>query len=239
MRTPYSRLGESVDCTLFSCRRSERTRPKSHLLTRVCHFYSKYSSTNACIRFILQSKPCIKCLTLNASKSEVNFWKLLRTFENKVRVEIVKLLLQFEMISLSDIARKLGGESDRKMTLPGLLKHLKILEDAGIVQKESGAFLPIPDARKTVYLLEGKERVEKILKHLESNVGNLLLAGASFSETAKLARNVQRTRHKLAREERKRLEFLLDQCESERVYSHLTDDEKKKVKLWRMMMTFL
>ncbi len=194
---------------------------------------------NACITFILQSKPCIKCLKLNGSKSEVNFWKLLRPFENKVRVEIVKLLLQFEMISLSDISRRLGGESDRKMTLPGLLKHIKILEDAGIVQKESGAFLPTPDARKTVYLLEGKERVEKILEQLESNVGNLLLAGALFSETAKLARKVQGTRHELVREERKRLEFLLDQCESERVYNHLTDDEKKKVKLWRMMMTFL
>jgi len=181
----------------------------------------------------------MKCPTLNSSKSEVNPWKLLRVFESYVRVAIVKLLLQFEMMSLSDVARKLEGESDRKMTLPGLLKHMKILEDAGIVQKESGAFLPTPDARKTVYLLEGKERVEKIVEQLESNVGNLLLAGVSFSETAKLARKVQRTRYRLAREERKRLEFLLDQCESERVYNHLTDDEKKKVKLWRMMMTFL
>ena len=194
---------------------------------------------NACIRFILQSEPCIKCLTLSGSKSGVSFWKLLRTFENEIRVEIVKLLLQFEMISLSDIARKLEGESGRKITLPGLLKHIKILEDVGIVQKESGAFLPTPDARKTVYLLEGKERVEKILEQLEDNVGNLLLAGALFSETAKLARKIQRTRHKLVKEERKRLEFLLDQCESERVYNHLTDDEKKKIRLWRMMMTFL
>jgi len=143
------------------------------------------------------------------------------------------------MLSLSDVARKLEGESGRKMTLPGLLKHIKILEDVGIVTQESGAFLPAPDARKTVYLLEGKERVEKILEQLEGNLGNLLMAGALFSETAKLARKVQRTRHKLVKEERKRLEFLLDQCESERVYNHLTDDEKKKVKLWRMMMTFL
>jgi len=177
--------------------------------------------------------------TLNSSKSEANLWKLLRVFENKVRVEIVKLLLQFEMISLSDVARKLEDETGRKMTLPGLLKHIKILEDTGIVTKESGAFLSTPDARKTVYLLEGKERVEKILKQLEGNVGNLLLAGALFSETAKLARRVQGTRRKLLREERKRLEFLLGQCESERVYNHLTDDEKKKVKLWRMMMTLL
>jgi predicted transcriptional regulator len=181
----------------------------------------------------------VKCPTLNNSKFEVNFWKLLRAFENKVRVEIVKLLLKFEMMSLSDVARRLEDESGRRMTLPGLLKHIRILEDAGIVQKESGAFLPTPDARKTIYLLEGKERVEKILEQLESNLGNLLLAGALFSETAKLARKVQGTRRRLVKEERKRLEFLLDQCESERVYNHLTDDEQKKVKLWRMMMTLL
>ena len=173
------------------------------------------------------------------SKLEEDFWKLLRVFESKFRVEIVRLLLKFEMMSLSDVARKLEEESGQRMTLPGLLKHIKILEEAGIVTKESGAFLPTPDARKTIYLLEGKERVEKILEQLECNVGNLLLTVTLFSETAKLARMVQGTRHKLVKEERKRLEFLLDQCESERVYNHLTEDEKKKVKLWRMMITFL
>ncbi len=177
--------------------------------------------------------------TLNGSKLEVDFWKLLRIFGNKTRVEIVRLLLQFEMLSLSDIAKKLEGEYGRKMTLPGLLKHIKILEDAGILQQESGAFLPTPDARKTIYLLEGKERVEKILQQLEGNIRDLLLAGAIFSETAKLARKVQGIGDRLVKEKRKRLESLLARCESERVYSHLTDDEKKKVKLWRMMMTFL
>jgi len=151
----------------------------------------------------------------------------------------VRLLLQFEMISLSDIAKKLEDKYGRKITLPGLLKHMKELEDAGIVQRESGAFLPTPDARKTVYLLEGKERVEKILQQLEGNVGNLLLSGALFTETAKLARKAQGTRHRLVEEEKKRLEYLLNQCESERIHSHLTEDEKKKVKLWRMMLTFL
>jgi len=176
---------------------------------------------------------------LNDSKIEVDFWKLLRVFESKIRVEIVRLLLQFEMISLSDVAKKLEGEYGRKMTLPGVLKHIKILEDVGIVQQESGAFLPTPDARKTIYLLEGKERVEKLLQQLEGNVGNLLLAGAIFSETAKLARKVQGIGRRLVKEETERLESLLAQCESEKVYSYLTDDEKKKVKLWRMMMTFL
>ena len=176
---------------------------------------------------------------MNDSKIEVDFWKLLRVFESKIRVEIVRLLLQFEMISLSDVAKKLEGEYGRKMTLPGVLKHIKILEDVGIVQQESGAFLPTPDARKTIYLLEGKERVVKLLQQLEGNVGNLLLAGAIFSETAKLARKVQGIGRRLVKEETERLESLLAQCESEKVYSYLTDDEKKKVKLWRMMMTFL
>jgi len=176
---------------------------------------------------------------LNGSKFEVDFWKLFRVFGNKIRVEIVRLLLQFEMMSLSEVAQKLEGEYDRKMTLPGLLKHMKELQDAGIIKQESGAFLPAPDARKTIYLVEGKERVEKILQQLENNTGNLLLAGAIFSETAKLARELQEMEHKLIKEERKRLESLLAQCESEKVYSNLTEDEKKKVKLWRMMMTFL
>jgi len=176
---------------------------------------------------------------LKGSKLEVDFWKLLRVFEGKIRVEIVRLLLRFEMISLSGIARKLEDQYGRKITLPGLLKHMKELEDAGIVQKESGAFLPTPDARKTVYLLEGRERVEKILQQLEGDVMNLLLAGVIFSETAKLARRVQGIGGKLVKEERERLESLLARCESGKVYNCLSDSEKKKVKLWRMMITFL
>ncbi len=177
--------------------------------------------------------------TLNCSKLEVDFWKLLRVFGNRTRVEIVRLLLQFEMISLSDIAKKLEREYGRRITLPGLLKHIRVLENAGVLQQESGAFLPTPDARKAIYLLEGKERVEKVLRQLEGNIGDLLLAGAIFSETAKLARKVHRVGDRLVREERERLESLLAECESEKVYNHLTGDEKKKVKLWRMMMTFL
>jgi len=176
---------------------------------------------------------------LKGSKLEVDFWKLLRVFEGKIRVEIVRLLLRFEMISLSGIARKLEDQYGRKITLPGLLKHMKELEDAGIVQKESGAFLPTPDARKTIYLLEGRERVEKILQQLEGDVLNLLLAGVIFSETAKLARRVQGIGGKLVKEKRERLESLLTRCESGKVYHCLSDSEKKKVKLWRMMITFL
>jgi len=178
-------------------------------------------------------------IELSYSKLEVDFWKLLHIFESKIRVEIVRLLLQFEWRSLSDIAKKLERDFGWKITLPGLLKHMRELENAGIVRHESGIFAEKPDARKTIYLLEGKERVERILQHLQNNVGSLLVAGVIFSETAKLMRKVQGMGLRLVEGERKRLESLLAQCESEEVYSFLTEDEKKKVRLWRMMIAFV
>jgi hypothetical protein len=105
-------------------------------------------------------------------------------------------------------------------------------ESGGIVLKE-------PDARKAIYLLEGKERVEMILQQLEGNIKNFLLAGEIFNKTARLARRFLGMEERLFLEERKRFEFLLKQCESEGVYVYLTEDEKKKVKLWKMMTTYL
>ncbi len=108
------------------------------------------------------------------TKSEVDPWRVLRVFANKARVAIVRLLAQFEWRSLSEIAQKLESDYGWKMTLPGLLKHLKELEDAGIVRHESGVFAQVSDARKTIYTLQGKERVEKMLQQLEDNVANPL-----------------------------------------------------------------
>ena len=173
------------------------------------------------------------------SKSKPDSWKFLRVFENEIRVEILKLLLQFEWRSLSDIARNLEHDFGWKITLPGLLKHMKELEAAGIVRHESGIFAEKPDARKTIYLLEGKERVEKMLQQLEENIQKPLQAGVIFNKTAELARKVQRMSTRMVGEERKHLESLLAQCESEKVYQYLTEDEKKKVKLWRMMLGIL
>lgn len=170
---------------------------------------------------------------------EVDSWKLLRVFENKVRVAVVRLLLQFEWRSLSEIAEKLESDYGCKMSLPGLLKHMRGLEDAGIVRQESGLFAKVSDARKTIYTLEGKRRVEKILKELEDNVANPLMAGLVFSETAELARKVQGIGAVAAKDEKRRLATLLESCESEKIFSYLTDDERKKVKLWRMMLTLM
>ena len=163
--------------------------------------------------------------------------KLLNVFTNNFRVEIIELLLEFEWRSLSDIAKKLENDFGHKITLPGLLKHMKELEDAGIVRRESGVFAKVPDARKTMYILEGKERVENVLKKLKS-IENPLLAGRIFAETAKIARKIQGM-GSVTDEERKRVEALINQCESNEIGQHLTEDEKKKVKLWRMMMTLM
>jgi len=77
------------------------------------------------------------------------------------------------------------------------------------------------------------------MEQLENNIGKPLLAGVIFTETAELAHKVQRMGPRMTREERTRFESLLAECESEKIYSYLTEDEKKKIKLWRMMMTLL
>jgi predicted ArsR family transcriptional regulator len=169
---------------------------------------------------------------------EVEFWKYLSVFKSKVRRCIIEILLQLEWRSLSDIAERLEKDYSLKMTLPGLLKHMKQLEEAGMIRHESGIFANIPDARKTVYVLEGKGRVEKLLQQLEGNVGNLINAGIIFSETAKTARRIQGMRN-ISKDEMRYFEALLAQCETEKVNGCLTEDEKKKVKLWRMMMKLL
>jgi DNA-binding transcriptional ArsR family regulator len=174
-------------------------------------------------------------MTIVAKESK--FWDLLKTFENEVRVEIIRLLLQFEWQSLSEIAKRLEKNFGWKMTLPGLLKHMKELEDAGIVRHESGIYAEKPDARKTIYILEGKERIQKVLKLLEEKIATPLVAGLVFNETSKLARRLQGMGDRSAREERESLKSLIAKCESKEIETHLTDDEKKKLKLWKMMIT--
>jgi hypothetical protein len=66
-----------------------------------------------------------------------------------------------------------------------------------------------------------------------------LHAGAKFYEAAQFAREMQKMDQRLTGRDRKRFEALLRQCESDEVYTHLTEDEKKKLKLWRMMMSIL
>jgi len=170
-------------------------------------------------------------------ESDKGSWRLLRVFSNNVRVKIVRLLLQSEMASLSDIAESLKDDQ-LQMSLPGLFKHMQILEKAGIVRQMSGGIvLDKPDARKTIYLIEGKERVERILQQLETNVANLLLAGEMFRRISRLAPRVLEVGPKFRKEERNLFERLLEQCESTDVYSLLTEDEKMKVRFWQKMMT--
>lgn len=168
--------------------------------------------------------------------TETDFWKLLHVFENKVRVEIIKLLLQFEWRSLSDIAKKLDSDFGLKITLPGVLKHMRELEKAGIVRHESGIYSEKPDARKTIYILQGKERVQRIMDLLEKNISTILAAGIVFNETAKLARRLQGVGRRISDEEQASLKELIAKCESKEVSVYLSEDEKKKVRLWKMMI---
>lgn len=185
---------------------------------------------------ILKFNAYLKRSKLTELKKETSFWKLLGVFENETRIEIIKLLLQIEWRSLSDIQRELAKRK-WKMTLPGVLKHMRELEAAGLVRRESGAFTEQPDARKTMYLLEGKERVEKIMTQLESIIGSLLKSSVTFSETAKLARRIQRMGSRVTKADIGRLKSSLAKCESEEIIKHLTEDERKKLKLWNMMLS--
>lgn len=163
---------------------------------------------------------------------------LLGVFGSKVRVEILELLLELEFRSLSEIAEGLEKRG-WKMTLSGVLKHMKGLEKAGLVRHEPGIFAEKPDARKTIYFLEGRERVEKVLQKLKDDIVDPLRAGVIFCETADFVRRIQGVGRGLTGNERRRLESLLAECESERVFRYLTEDEKKKLKLWRMMMSIM
>lgn len=176
-------------------------------------------------------------MKLTTREQEIEFWEFLHIFGSKVRIAILRLLLRVEWRSLSDIQKKLESELGLKITLPGVLKHMKELEEAGMVRRESGAFMEKPDARKTIYMLEGKERVQKIMNQLEENVGTMLKAGVMFSETSNLARKMQGIGRRPTRQEKERLEKLIARCEKQEVSRHLTLDEKKKLKLWKMMLT--
>jgi predicted transcriptional regulator len=175
---------------------------------------------------------------LDISNSKVNDLEFLGVFKSEVRVKIIELLLRFEFRSLSEIAANLEN-SGWKMTLSGVLKHMKELEKTGFVRHESGIFIGKPDARKTIYFLEGRERVEKMLQQLETDIMNPLHAGVLFSETAKVARRIQGIRRGLIEKEKERLNSLITECESEIVYRYLTEDERKKLKFWRMMMSII
>jgi hypothetical protein len=165
-------------------------------------------------------------------------WEFLSVFRSKVRVKILQLLLALEFRSLSEISKELK-DLGWNMTLSGVLKHVKELEKAGLLRHESGVFVEKPDARKTIYFLEGRERVEKILQRLENGVLDPLLAGVLFIKTAKLAREMQGRGKGPASKDRTQLESLLLKCEAGNISIHLTEDEKKKLRLWKMMLEII
>ena len=113
---------------------------------------------------------------------------------------------------------------------------MRELEEAGIVRHESGIYSEKPDARKTIYILQGKERVQKIMELFERDMASVLGAGIVFTETSKLARRLQGVGRKISEEEKEKMKDLITRCESKEVNIYLTEDEKKKVRLWKMMI---
>jgi hypothetical protein len=163
-------------------------------------------------------------------------WAQLGVFESKARLEIIESLLKHEIMSLSEIRKKLKEMYDRQITLPGLLRHMHELENVGIVRQESGGFLATPDARRRVYIIQGEGRVKEILQNWEK-LNMKLTAGITFNELTKVARSVFATGTIPQLKERKVLERMIEKCESEEVSCHLMDDEIKKLKFWKMMLS--
>lgn len=175
-------------------------------------------------------------MSLSNPEARGKEWQLLGVFQSEVRVEILKMLFKLEYRSLSEIAHTLG-ERGFKMTLSGVLKHMRELEKAGLVRSEPGIFSETPDARKTIYFLQGRERVEQVLRCLEIDVIERLRAGMIFDETAKIARRVQGMNRPSGQDGKGRLEYLLSECATEKVYPYLTEDEKKKLRLWKLILS--
>lgn len=139
------------------------------------------------------------------------------------------------MASLSDVVRVLKLDYGLELTISGVFKHMKLLEKAGLVRRESGGIkLEEPDARKTIYMLEGKERVIKILE-LQERAVDLLKSGLVFKKTAEIARKVRGIGPIYARE-RKLLESWLNRLEKEA--ENLTQEEKEKMKLWKIITKY-
>ena len=162
-------------------------------------------------------------------------WNILGVFENEKRMEIIKILLKADALCLSDIAKELE-KNGYQMNLPGVVKHVQKLQQAKILRSESGSLADEPDARKTIYTLHGKKRVEKIMNQL-TNVRNLLESARIFNEAAEVALRIQTKRGRATEEEIRKLESSLTICESPKVTKNLTEDEKRNVELWKKILT--
>lgn len=134
---------------------------------------------------------------------------------------------------MSDIARELEKRNYR-INLPGIVKHVQKLEQARILRSESGSLADEPDARKTIYTLHGKKRIQKIMS-IMSDISRLLESNIAFSETAELALRIQ-ARLKATEEEIEKLRTSIRECESGEISKYLTGDEKTNVKLWKTML---
>ena len=172
-------------------------------------------------------------MKLNAQESRT--WRAnLSIFESRVRLEIIKILMEVDRLCMSDIARELEKRGFH-MNLPAVVKHVQKLEKIEILRGASGSLTDEPDARKTIYTLQGKERVKRIMNQL-TNIENLLESGIAFNETAKMLLKVMSRGRRASKEELEQLRSQLIKCESRKIRKHLTEEEKENIELWKTML---
>jgi hypothetical protein len=165
---------------------------------------------------------------------EKEWWSQLSVLENKKRIEVIQILLIYRSLSLSGIRKKLLETYDCKISLPGLTKHMEALEWSGIVRGYSGWRMKKEDARKRVYVIVGKERVEAILQYWNA-LSEKVRAGKAFDELERLADSTFRSGGMLPKD-MEDLDNLLSICESDDVMAHLTNEERTKIPFWRMLL---
>lgn len=165
------------------------------------------------------------------------FWgDLLRVFMNETRVEILRLFFGSRWLTLGEIKQKLQTQHHRKISTPGVLKHVKELEKSGIIKAEwkGGWRLEQSDARKTLYKMEGKKRVKHVLQLLENEIAKSLIAGEIVQKIEHLTMEVQKLGPGI-REKMALLENLISESEDHQISCCLDDDDKKKVELGRVI----
>jgi hypothetical protein len=165
---------------------------------------------------------------------EESTWSQLQVFENRVRIEIIQLLMDFEIMSLSEIRKQLQSKHDRKISLPGILRHMRVLEKTGIIllYERGGGFGKKEDARKNSYMVQGKERVIRALNSW-SKLSEELITSKNFLDLRLYARSVFLSGNIPQEHEKEKLHHLINQCEQPKVFCCLSEDEKKKIEWWK------
>lgn len=159
--------------------------------------------------------------------------KLLSVFLNETRIEILNLLLEKQWMNPKMIEEKLISEYNRKISTTGLLKHLKKLEQYGILKSQYGL-----DARKRMFKIIERNRVKMVLNILETEVILRLEAGLLAKRIADLSLEIQRLSPVPRRKKIMLLKSLISRFDDSDLKRYLEKDERKKINLAQHVIMF-